>query len=131
MVTREDNLKMIFRPDGSNLIEFDDGTRITRFYDDPAKRAALFSSSDFKIIVSSEFKSSGASTDDFKTLFTKVECPGFATTIFNSKSAECNLLFGNGTFVTCDPIKSTYSLNCSSGEELNVTQSGLISFCSK
>jgi hypothetical protein len=124
MITREDNLKMVFRPNGSKVIEFEDGTRITRFYQEPIKS----SSTELK---NSRNDSNQNEPDSFKTMFTKVECAGFATTVFNSKSAECNVILGNGTVVTCDPTKNTYSVACASGEAINASQDGYISFCPK
>jgi hypothetical protein len=137
MVTREDNLKMIIRPNGSTLIEFEDGTRLTRFYDDSDSAAAAavkksLNSSEFKT-TSSDFKTSRSqdTANDPRAMFTKVECPGFATTVFNSKSAECNLLLGNGTVVSCDPTRCAYNVQCPSGEQIDVAHDGFISFCAK
>jgi hypothetical protein len=126
MVTREDNLKMIFRSNGSKLIEFEDGTRITRFYDEPKKS----SHSEFKNSQNNS-NNSNSDADNFKTMFTKIECPGFATTVFNSKSAECNLILGSGTVVKCDPTKCVYNVACASGESIDASQDGYISFCPK
>jgi hypothetical protein len=128
MITREDNLKIVLRPDGSSVIEFEDGTRVTKFYVDISdKKAALNVFNQTK----SEFKTSNNNEQAFNTLFTKIECSGFATTIFNSKSSECNVLFGDGSIVTCDPTKMHYAISTLSGENLSIYQDGFISFCSR
>ena len=116
MITREDNLKMVYRTDGSSLVEYEDGTRITMFY-----------------------VYSDAHTNDYETgevtkkkeKYVKIECPGFATTIFNSKSTECTLAFGTGTLVACDPKKMTYNLIYHNGEILDIDKNGLISLLPK
>lgn len=136
MITREDNLKMIYRPDGSSLIEFEDGTRITRFYDDPSLQQQLIAnltarSDTSNRFLHSEFKTTNMEESQFKTMYTKVECPGFATTIFNSKSKECNLAFGNGCLVTCDTNNAVYNVSYINGETLHLRQDGLISFSPK
>lgn len=118
MITREDNLKMVFRPDGSTLVEYEDGTRITAFY------VSLDATNDKE---TGEFRQ----RSDKKEKYVKIECPGFATTIFNSNSTECTLAFGNGTLVACDPKKMTYNLVNSTGEILDIGLDGLVSFYPK
>ena len=116
MITREDNLKMVFRNDGSSLVEFEDGTRITMFY-----------------------VSTDATINDFETgeltkkkeKYVKIECPGFATTIFNSKSTECTLALGTGTLIACDPKKMTYNIINHSGEILDFNKDGQVSYLPK
>lgn len=106
MVTREDNLRVIYRPDGSHLCEFEDGTRITSFYVDIEEQ----------------------NNNKQREKYVKVECPGFASTIFNTTSTECTLLFGNGTLVTCHPLLRTYNLIYHSGEILEIDKNGNVSY---
>lgn len=117
MLNREDHLKIIYRTDGSTLVEFEDGTRITTFYDQ--NEPTTDQGSDYN------------STDMRKEKYLKIECPGFASTIFNSKTSECTLAFGTGTLVACDPKKMLYNVIYSSGDLLDINQDGLISFMSR
>lgn len=97
LITREDNLRIVNRPDGSSLVDFSDGTRITSFY------------------IENEAHS--------KEKYVKIECPGYATTIFNTKTSECTLAIGNsGTIVCCDPAKINYSVMHGNGEILDVNK---------
>jgi len=109
MVTREDNLRVILRPDGSHLSEFEDGTRITSFY----------------------VENEEPNNNKHREKYVKVECPGFASTIFNTTSTECTLLFGNGTLVTCHPLLRTYNLIYHSGEILEIDQNGNVAYIPK
>ncbi len=116
MINREDNLKIVYRTDGSSLVEFEDGTRITTFY---AQNDVI-----------SERDSADLS-EHKKEKYIKIECQGFASTIFNSKTTECTLAFGTGTLVACDPKKMIYNVICNSGELLDINQDGVVSFLSR
>ncbi|CAF0878303.1 unnamed protein product [Brachionus calyciflorus] len=99
LLTREDNLRMVLRPDGSSLVDFSDGTRITTFF----------------------VQQSQENTKRDK--FVKVECPGYATTIFNVKTSECTLVFGNnGSIVCCDPFRVNYSVMHGNGEIVDINK---------
>ena len=115
MVNREDHLKIIYRTDGSTLVEFEDGTRITTFY--AQQEGNERESYDYN-----------SSSDARKEKYIKIECPGFASTIFNSKTSECTLAFGSGTLVACDPKKMLYNVIYSSGEIVDINQDGYVSF---
>lgn len=115
MITREDNLKIVYRTDGSSLVEFEDGTRITTFY----AQNDLNTSTDHDTTEYSEQK---------KEKYIKIECQGFASTIFNSKTTECTLAFGTGTLVACDPKKMIYNVIYNTGELLDVNQEGVVSY---
>ena len=110
MITREDNLKIVHRTDGSSLVEFDDGTRITTFYahTDPE-----------------------LPDDSIREKYVKVECPGFASTIFNSKTSECTLAFATGTLVACDPAKCLYNVVYNNSELVEIGPDGLVSYMPK
>lgn len=117
MISREDNLKIVYRTDGSSLVEFEDGTRITTFY------------------AQNDLNLSANERDEFaeqkKEKYIKIECQGFASTIFNSKTTECTLAFGTGTLVACDPKKMIYNVIFNTGELLDINQEGLVSFLSR
>ena len=117
MISREDNLKIVYRTDGSSLVEFEDGTRITTFY------------------AQNDINLSANERDEFaeqkKEKYIKIECQGFASTIFNSKTTECTLAFGTGTLVACDPKKIIYNVIFNTGELLDINQEGLVSFLSR
>lgn len=115
MITREDNLKMVYRPDGSTLAEFGDGTRITSFFVD--------SNGD-------PVNGMSQQQQHQKEKYIKIECPGFATTIFNAKTSECSLAFGDGTLVSCEPRRIAYTLIHRTGEliEIEGGPNGFISF---
>jgi hypothetical protein len=112
MVTREDNLRLIYRTDGSTLVEYQDGTRITSFY----------SMLDMNLSNETNNGSNGK-----REKYVKIECPGFATTIFNSKTTDCTLVFGNGALAQCDPKKMSYNVINSTGETLDIENNGSVS----
>jgi hypothetical protein len=110
MLTREDNMRMVHRPDSSSIAEFADGTRITVTYTPYDDYAARFEKPPEKYV--------------------KIECPGFATTIFNTKTSECSLAFADGTLVSCEPKRIAYTLIHKSGEliEIAAGPNGFVSF---
>lgn len=114
MITREDNLKMIYRPNGSTIAEFSDGTRITSF----------------EIDLNSEFSDSSNDFKIQKDKYFKIECPEFATSIFNSRTSECSLAFGDGTLVSCEPSRINYNIIHQTGELLEILggPNGVITF---
>ncbi len=120
MVNREDHLKIIYRTDGSTLVEFEDGTRITTFYAQSEPSADM-----------SMDTNATSGVEARKEKYIKVECRGFASTIFNSKTSECTLAFGTGTLVACDPKKMLYNVIYSSGELIDINQDGYVSFMAR
>lgn len=112
MVTREDNLKIIYRSDNSMLVEYEDGTRITSFYS--------------SIEMNLDPNNNSEANSLKKEKYVKIECPGFATTIFNTKSTDCTLVFGNGTLAQCDPKKMCYSIINAGGESIDIDKDGLV-----
>jgi hypothetical protein len=102
MLTREDHLKTVYRPDGSYVVEFADGTRITTF------RAQQ--------------------NNNDSTKYIKVECKGFASVIFNTSTSDCTLAFGTNTLVSCNPSRMLYNLTYHSGELLDINKNGIITF---
>lgn len=128
MVTREDQLKMIYRPDGSTLAEFADGTRITMFY----VYGEINSTTGNDQQANLQASSSSNTSDKFKPeKYVKIECPSFATTIFNARTSECSLAFANGSLLSCDPKRVYYTLIHSTGELIEVHPNGSISFLPK
>ena len=106
---------MVYRTDGSSLVEYEDGTRITMFF--------VYSDSTNNVET--------GETSKKREKYVKIECPGFATTIFNSKTTECTLAFGTGTLVACDPKKMSYNLIYHTGEILDISKNGLVSILPK
>ncbi len=97
------------------LVEYEDGTRITSF----------FSSLEMNLDPNTNHDANANSQK--KEKYVKIECPGFATTIFNTKSTDCTLVFGNGTLAQCDPKKMCYSIINVSGESIDIDKDGLVS----
>jgi len=120
MLNREDHLKIIYRTDGSTLVEFEDGTRITTFYAQGDLGADM--SMDTNATTGVEAR---------REKYIKVECRGYASTIFNSKTSECTLAFGTGTLVACDPKKMLYNVIYSSGELIDINQDGYVSYMAR
>jgi hypothetical protein len=117
MSTREDGVKIINRPDGSTLAHFADGTRITTFYVQKT----------YKINDNETGEISGEKTCK-TTKYYKIESHGFATTIFNNETSECTLLFGNGTFVSCNASKASYVVSHHKGDKIDINSNGVVSY---
>lgn len=106
---------MVSRPDGSIITEFSDGTRITSFYMD------------------TNIEFSSRLNENYETQrekYVKFECHGFGTTIFNSRTSECSIAFGDGTLISCEPKGNNYTVIHRTGELLEITggSNGSISF---
>ena len=78
------------RPDGTQIVEHADGTRITTFYQQIQRE---FQPADEETGEEAQFSL-------IMTKFVKVECAGFATVVFDSDLGSCESVFGNGTVVT-------------------------------
>jgi hypothetical protein len=108
MTTREDNVRLVYRPDGSSVVEYPDGTRITIFY------------------IANEEQQNKDDEASSINKYVKVECPGFATTIFNCKTTECTLAFGNGNLASCDPKLMAYNVTANTNDVLDIDRDGII-----
>jgi hypothetical protein len=117
MSTREDGVKIVNRPDGSSVVDFADGTRITSFY--------------VQKVLKVNDNETGESQDEQKfkiTKYFKIESHGFATTVFNNDSSECTLIFGNGTFVSCNPERLSYVVSHHKGDKLEIDSKGVAAY---
>lgn len=117
MSTREDGVKIINRPDGSSLTHFADGTRITTFW--VQKTHKINDHETGEISGEKKYKISK---------FYKIECHGFATTIINSETSEFTLVFGNGTFVSCNAAKASYVVSHHKGDKIEINSNGVVSY---
>lgn len=119
-MTREDNVRFVHRSDGSLIADFEDGTRITTFY---VRNAT--SQNDI------ETGESHITKDGKLTKYIKIECVGFATTIFNCESQLATLVFGNGTLATCNPYECSYNISHHNGENIDIDSNGVVTFLPK
>lgn len=65
------------------------------------------------------------------TKYVKIECYGFATTIFNTETSESTLIFGNGTYVSCNPEKCSYLVSHHKGDKIDIDSKGVITYSSR
>lgn len=119
MATREDNVRFVQRPDGTHIVDYADGTRISTFY--------------VKDVETLNDHETGEPYETSAKIakFTKVECLGFASTLFNLDTYECTLIFGNGTTVACNPSERTYNIGYQSGDLIDINQKGVVTFVPK
>ena len=120
MSTREDGVKIINRPDGSSIVNFADGTRITSFYVQNVSKV--------------NDRETGETFDEKKlkvTKYFKIECYGYATTVFNNERHECKLLFGNGTVVSCNSELPSYSIFHHRGDKIEIDSKGVATYLPK
>ena len=87
--TREDNVITVIRPDGTQIVEHSDGTRITTYYD----------------VVRTEVRAADAETgeeaeyESHVCKHVKVECEGFATVVMETEHGSARTSFGNGSSI--------------------------------
>ncbi|XP_028409597.1 sperm-associated antigen 17-like isoform X2 [Dendronephthya gigantea] len=87
--TREDNVITVIRPDGTQIVEHSDGTRVTTFYD----------------VVRTEVRAADKETgeeaeyESHVCKHVKVECEGFATVVMETEHGSSRTLFGNGSCI--------------------------------
>ncbi len=108
-------MKLVKRPDNSMIVNYADGTRITTFF-----VRDLLNESEMSL-------TSDPQTEKI-TKYLKVECTGFATTIFNCETSQCTLLFGNDTYVICDPTKMIYNVCYHNGDNLDIDFRGVSTY---
>ena len=75
------------RPDGTRIVEHADGTRITTFYKQVQQ----------EVLAPDNETGEQAEYSDISKMFVKVECPAFATVIFDTELGSCETVWGNGT----------------------------------
>jgi hypothetical protein len=87
--TREDNVITVIRPDGTQIVEHSDGTRITTYYD----------------LIRTEVRAADAETGEEAEYesrvckHVKVECEGFASVVMETEHGTARTLFGNGSTI--------------------------------
>ncbi|KAI8520911.1 Sperm-associated antigen 17, partial [Branchiostoma belcheri] len=113
VVTREDKVISVHRPDASVVVEHCDGTRITTFYKDVIRA------------VSVDENETGESPrmETARVKHIKVECVGYATLLFNSLDGSCMTVFGNGSSLMTN-LNGTYQLYHKNGGRLDMDADG-------
>ncbi|XP_033635929.1 sperm-associated antigen 17-like [Asterias rubens] len=118
MCTREDRVVVLQRPDGSRIVDHNEGTRITTYYSrmDCAGDAE-------ELAETGEVGSAG-----FKLIkHYKIECPGYATVIFNSEDSLATTIFGSGTEIISIPDGS-YEVLHHEGGRVTVKSEGTVGY---
>ena len=136
MITREDSVRIIYRKDRSHLVEYDDDTRITTLaasHSHSQQRSSHPHSHNNKSRIGKVYQETSHHQHQRKEIIShiKVECPGYATTVFDTASKVCTLVFGNGLIVECDPDRMTYSMSNTSGDSLDIAKDGVVTYVSK
>ena len=79
----------VIRPDGTQIVEHSDGTRITTYYD--TVRA--------EVVPADEETGEEAEYETRVCKHVKVECEGFATVVMDTERGSARTLFGNGSSI--------------------------------
>ncbi|XP_038079367.1 sperm-associated antigen 17-like isoform X2 [Patiria miniata] len=118
MNTREDRVVILLRPDGSRIVDHNEGTRITTYYN----RVELAADHE-------EHAETGEEpTPRFKLVrHYKVECPGYATVIFNSEDSLATTIFGSGTEIISIP-NGSYEVLHQEGGRVTVKSDGMVEY---
>ena len=102
-------------PDGMSVVEHADGTCITTFYHQTERQTQTPDNE----------TGEEAQYHTVNTKFIKVECPGFATLMFNSDEGSCGTLFGNGVFMETLPDGDT-KVDRVDGSRLHIDVEGTV-----
>ncbi|XP_071955355.1 sperm-associated antigen 17-like [Antedon mediterranea] len=121
MTTREDRVVTIDRPDGTKIVDHNEGTRITTFFTNIEVRDG--------ISVQEETGEKQAVTVRL-VRHVKVECIGFATVIMNCDDSIATTIFPNGTQVITMPDGS-YEILHSEGSRMTVDPEGMCAYLPK
>ncbi|CAH1225250.1 SPAG17 [Branchiostoma lanceolatum] len=113
VVTREDKVISVHRPDDSVVVEHCDGTRITTFYKDVIRA----------VPVDENETGESPRMESARVKHVKVECVGYATLLFNSLDGSCMTVFGNGTSLMTN-LNGTYQLYHGDGGRLDMDADG-------
>ncbi|OCT93579.1 sperm-associated antigen 17 isoform X2 [Xenopus laevis] len=113
MITREDQVVTVLKPDGTKIVEHVDGTRITTFYQE------------VEMSVLGDHMETGEipPTVTKRVEFVRVENTHFATIILNQEENICCAVFGDGTEVLATP-QGTYQVHPSMSGSLTINQDG-------
>ncbi|CAF1080181.1 unnamed protein product [Adineta steineri] len=119
VIHREDKVVIVFRSDGSRVVSFADGTRITTY---EAVENKNNTPSD------RETGELNNSTSSFRKIpHVKVEALGYATVAFNCQTTDCRTVFSDGSSIDVFS-NGTYSIYESDGEQFDINENGDILF---
>ncbi|XP_059166152.1 sperm-associated antigen 17-like isoform X2 [Physella acuta] len=122
MAIRDDHVITVSFPDGTTIVEHEDGTRITVYYRETPVAVEEAEHEDEESVTQ-------ICTATFK--FVKVECPTFATVEFNGETSENLTVFGNGTSINVFP-DGYYILHHNKGGRLEIdTESTMVYYPAK
>ncbi|KAL5020758.1 hypothetical protein ScPMuIL_002159, partial [Solemya velum] len=119
MATRDDHVITVSYPDGTNIIEHEDGTRITTYY----RESTIGDSEEEQL--DDGFSRESETQQVIK--FVKVECPAYATVEFNCFTSESLTVFGNSTTVNIFP-DGYYMLHHPDGGRLELDTEGTATY---
>ncbi|XP_068698646.1 sperm-associated antigen 17-like [Montipora foliosa] len=115
--TREDNVITVERQDGTRIVEHADGTRITTFWKQDRQELRA---PDNETGEEAEFC-------EVMKMFVKVECPGFATLIFDCDWGSCETIWGSGSslYTQADGVSLMHRPD---GSRLHVGATGVVTY---
>ncbi|CAE1235868.1 Sperm-associated antigen 17 [Acanthosepion pharaonis] len=122
ILTRDDHVILVSETTGKTIVEHEDGTRITSYYEEmtsPVQRDCGIEGME-------------SSDEPCKKMFIMVECPSYATVKFNSKTSENLTLLANGTLINVFP-DGYYSLLLAgenAGDRLYLDLDGTLTYTS-
>ncbi|XP_039272076.2 sperm-associated antigen 17-like [Styela clava] len=116
LLSREDHVIRVERPDGSVVCDHSDGTRITQYNREIEK--ALYEAE-------GEDETSVNASNTVRHV--RVECPGYATISFNCDEGSCLTVFGSGTNLLTSP-DSTYQMSHWNGGRIDIDCDGAVTY---
>lgn len=116
LLSREDHVIRVERPDGSVVCDHSDGTRITQYNREIEK--GLYEAE-------GEDEASVNATNTVRHV--RVECPGYATISFNCDEGSSLTVFGSGTNLLTSP-DSTYQMSHWNGGRIDVDRDGIVTY---
>lgn len=117
LMSREDHVIRIERPDGSVVCEHSDGTRISQYTREIEKPLYEMEAEDEEPSVMSVHS----------VRHVRVECPGYATVSFNCDEGSCLTVFGSGTNLLTIP-DSSYQMSHWSGGRIDIDREGSVTY---
>ncbi|CAF0831903.1 unnamed protein product [Rotaria sp. Silwood1] len=115
VIHREDKVIIVFRSDGSRVISFADGTRITTYEAVEQKNNSP---------TNQETDERNNSMLGFRKIpHVKVEALGYATVAFNCQTTDCRTVFNDGSSIDVF-ADGTYSIFESDGEKFDINDNG-------
>ncbi|XP_078001373.1 sperm-associated antigen 17-like isoform X2 [Glandiceps talaboti] len=114
VLTREDRVLTVTRPDGTRIVDHNEGTRITTFYIDEDETCP-----------DDDETGEQRPARTKRVQYVKIECVGYATVIFNRETTVARTVFGNGTYIDTKP-DGTYKVLHLDGGEMNIEKDGTV-----